>query len=437
MMRVFAANIIQFLDLVPAAIFCFLPMKNQLKYSTRKTVAICSGGILFMVFLAAVLETVLGWNVNLIYFPAMAVCFFCYDRLVKCGLGEELAVFFMSIALLSFMSDFAVAVDIKVHPEESIESTCLMSTFVQFIFSCVAVMALAHAMSQYGGRLVDRMHHTKIWYAMLPAPAIFLVINFVIQPLDYGNMTVGRIFFLYLFVLGILFVLMLLFYVMFYFVAIEIIQSGEQRERMRILEMQEHQYAAQQTYIEESARQRHDFRQSVITIAELVERNDLSTLKSYLQSFVTALPKNEVTTWCRNSSVNALLNYYEALLKQNGVKLRWEVSLQDCKVSDNDLCGMLGNLLENVYHACLHVETGERFHTLSVLLKNERDLYIVSSNSFDGETARKKDGKYVSSRRGGSGIGLSSIEITAEKYNGIARFFHEDKIFYIDVVMEV
>lgn len=436
MMMVYAANVLQFLSLIPAAFFCFLPMKNQLRYSIRKTTVICSAGVSALVLVTAFLAMALDCNVNLIYFPAMALCFFCYHRLVKCGLGEELAVFFMAIALLSFMSDFAVAVDVKVHPEESLEGTCLMSTFIQFVFSCVAVIALAHIMSQYGSRLVDRMDHTNIWYAMLPAPVMFLVINFMIQPLDYSNMSVGRLFFLYLFVLCILFVLMLLFYIMFYFVAIGVIRSGEQRERMRILEMQEHQYAAQQTYIEESARQRHDFRQSVIAIAELVERNDIEALKSYLQSFLPALPKNEVTSWCRNPSVNALLNYYEALLKQNDVKLRWEVSLQDCKVSDNDLCGMLGNLLENVYHACLDVAAGERFHTLSVLLKNERDLYIVSSNSFDG-VVRKRDGKYASSRRGGNGIGLSSIEITAEKYNGIARFSNEDKVFYIDVVMEV
>lgn len=30
-----------------------------------------------------------------------------------------------------------------------------------------------------------------------------------------------------------------------------------------------------------------------------------------------------------------------------------------------------------------------------------------------------------------------SIRITAEKYNGTARFSHDDKFFYIDVVMEV
>ena len=116
------------------------------------------------------------------------------------------------------------------------------------------------------------------------------------------------------------------------------------------------------------------------------------------------------------------------------MKLRWEVSLKDCKVSDNDLCGMLGNLLENVYHACLKVEMKDRFHKLSVLLKNDRDLYIVSSNSFDG-AIQKKDGKYASSVEG-SGIELSSIEITAEKYNGIAGSPRRQDLF-IDVVMEV
>ena len=67
---------------------------------------------------------------------------------------------------------------------------------------------------------------------------------------------------------------------------------------------------------------------------------------------------------------------------------------------------------------------------------DEAALYIVSTNSFDDEV-RKKDGKYASSRKDGSGIGLSSIRITAEKYNGTARFSHDDKVFYIDVVMEV
>lgn len=297
-------------------------------------------------------------------------------------------------------------------------------------------LLLAHLLLKYGCRLVDQLFNARVWYVMVPAPLIFSAGNYVIQPRDYSHLYFGNIFFLYLFVLSGMFLLMLIIYVSFYFVAMELIQSLDQRERIQHMQMQEHQYIAQQTYIEESSRIRHDFRQSAITMLSLAEQNDVEALKNYLQSFVADLPQNEIRAWCRNPSVNALLNYYETLLEMYGVRRQWEISLPDCKISDNDLCGMLGNLLENVYHGCLTAKEGERFHHFSLLLKNERDLYIVSTNSFDDEV-RKKDGKYASSRKDGSGIGLSSIRITAEKYNGTARFSHDDKVFYIDVVMEV
>ena len=60
---------------VPGSGFLLLPMKNQLKYSKAKTVAICSGGILVLVLYAAALATALGGDVNMIYFPAMVLCF--------------------------------------------------------------------------------------------------------------------------------------------------------------------------------------------------------------------------------------------------------------------------------------------------------------------------------------------------------------------------
>jgi len=48
-----------------------------------------------------------------------------------------------------------------------------------------------------------------------------------------------------------------------------------------------------------------------------------------------------------------------------------------------------------------------------------------------------KDGQYLSTRSGGSGLGLKSIAPTAEKYGDIARFLHEDKEFCSDVMIPV
>lgn len=41
--------------------------------------------------------------------------------------------------------------------------------------------------------------------------------------------------------------------------------------------------------------------------------------------------------------------------------------------------------------------------------------------------------RYLTTRPGGTGLGLESIHATAEKYNGTARFHHEGKIFCTDI----
>ena len=65
---------------------------------------------------------------------------------------------------------------------------------------------------------------------------------------------------------------------------------------------------------------------------------------------------------------------------------------------------------------------------------NDVRFGIVSSNSFCGKV--RMDGeRYLSTHRGGSGIGLSSIRAAAERYGGTASFSHEEKEFIIGVVI--
>ena len=111
MNQVYLAEFIQFLCLIPAAAICFLPVKNQLKYSAKTTAGIAAGGITSL-SLAGIFSTLsLGVNADLVFLAVIIMCFVFYYRMVKCGLGEKLAIFFLAIALLSFMSDYAIAVD--------------------------------------------------------------------------------------------------------------------------------------------------------------------------------------------------------------------------------------------------------------------------------------------------------------------------------------
>ena len=237
MNQVYLAEFIQFLCLIPAAAICFLPVKNQLKYSAKTTAGIAAGGIASL-SLAGVFSTLsLGVNADLVFFAAIIMCFVFYYRMVKCGLGEKLAIFFLAIALSSFMSDYAIAIDARIHPTENRFDSCVMATGVQLIFSVSLTLLLAHLLLKYGCRLVDQLFNARVWYVMVPAPLIFSAGNYVIQPRDYSHLYFGNMFFLYLFVLSGMFLLMLIIYVSFYFVAMELIQSLDQRERIQLMQI--------------------------------------------------------------------------------------------------------------------------------------------------------------------------------------------------------
>lgn len=94
----------------------------------------------------------------------------------------------------------------------------------------------------------------------------------------------------------------------------------------------------------------------------------------------------------------------------------------------------MGNILENAILACDEIRYGEKFIDLAVRTEDNY-LYIVSSNSFSGNV-KKIDGKYISTH-GGTGIGLSSIQTTAERLGGGASFSHNKQEFYTDVTLQL
>ena len=79
-------------------------------------------------------------------------------------------------------------------------------------------------------------------------------------------------------------------------------------------------------------------------------------------------------------------------------------------------------------------EGRKRYIRLSMTLQHDTNLYIVAVNSFGGKVKRR-NGMYLSTRRRGSGLGLTSVHSIAAQHGGMARFYHEDGEFFSDVMM--
>ena len=97
------------------------------------------------------------------------------------------------------------------------------------------------------------------------------------------------------------------------------------------------------------------------------------------------------------------------------------------QLDDRALCIVFAKLLENAVEACGRIAEGEKCIRLSSRLEHGV-LTITMDNSFDGKFAKQKE-KFLSSKRSGFGIGISSIQAVAKAHQGDARFEAEGTVF--------
>lgn len=103
-------------------------------------------------------------------------------------------------------------------------------------------------------------------------------------------------------------------------------------------------------------------------------------------------------------------------------------------VEGTDLCVILENLLENALEAAREMPDGERQVSLSVRLAGGA-LLITVENPYRGEVLVDLRGRIRSRKTGDHGIGLLSVERTAEKYAGTVSVSHEGGIFRVSVML--
>ncbi len=433
----FIAEIFQYLVLVPAAIFCYIPMRNQIKLRKSRLVLLIGITMTILIPVCAAISAFTNINSNVFIMFIIAAAYIAYHCTLKVEIGRSLSMFLLVCALMTFPAGFSIIFDSRIHPNETLNDICIAATAFQCALSFILLGAFGWASYKYFSRIVDRLPGYRLWYLITPFPVLLLIINIYSLPQKNETLHVNRIFQIYIMILICELLFLLFVCVIFYFISMEILKHEEASMKVQFFEMQAKQYKVQQNYFNETARLRHDFRQSIYLLKELSDENNYVSLKDYLNKYVEQYPKHEYISYCKNPALNALLNYYRTSEKDKQIASAWAIDLPDNPgIPDTDLCSLLGNILENAINGCLTTAADKRYHKLSITLMHNASMYIVSVNSFNGKVSRHND-TYKSINGTGHGFGLSSISMTAERYNGHDSFSHTATEFSADIVMEI
>lgn len=206
----------------------------------------------------------------------------------------------------------------------------------------------------------------------------------------------------------------------------------EQHQLKRQLNMQVEHLRQMNQKIEESAKLHHDFRHHLRTLLTLCQQGHREELSNYIRGITDINEGNRLARLTENIQLDALVQYYKNLAESNGIVFRSKLQLPaTLNFPIVDLCGLLGNLLENAVEACQRQQVGEKTIYMAGRLQNNQ-LEFVLDNSFQGEVKRIGR-KYLSSKRSGFGLGLSSVFETVERYDGVINIYAKDNVFHAEI----
>ncbi len=217
-----------------------------------------------------------------------------------------------------------------------------------------------------------------------------------------------------------------------------------EQERSQLLSEQNHQLVIQNIQYENLNKQidatrkaRHDMRHHITMMSGYLSAGQYEKAREYLQSYENTFPGDSTVFFCKHYAVNTILMYFAHQAENNKIDFSVSADLPaSLKIPDNVLSVLLGNLLENALEACMHVKKRRPF--ITVKAKSDKDsVFFQIENNYSKEPATDPEGRYLSAKHDGIGIGIESVKSIADQYDGMMGIRAENGIFSVSVFLTV
>ena len=180
---------------------------------------------------------------------------------------------------------------------------------------------------------------------------------------------------------------------------------------------------------------RHDYRNHIQMMKVLAATGDMDALKAYLDELDTDLNTVDTVVKTGNPMADAILNSKISLARSRNIPTQVDAHIPvKLKMSELDLCCIIGNLFDNAMEASMALPEEKRMIRVYMDMKGTQ-LYI----SFTNFTAAKKLSKvgkgFKTSKGEGHGFGLVRIDDIVSRYDGYLSRNSEDGAFTTEILI--
>ena len=180
---------------------------------------------------------------------------------------------------------------------------------------------------------------------------------------------------------------------------------------------------------------RHDYRNHIQTMKVLASSGDLEGIRSYLDRLETDLNTVDLAVKTGNAMADAILNSKISLAKSRDIPVQVDAHIPvRLKMSELDLCCVIGNLFDNAIEASLALPPEERLIRVYMDMKGTQ-LYLSFTNFTAQGKREKRNGRFLTTKGEGHGFGLVRVDAIVERLDGYLSRNSEDGAFTTEILI--
>lgn len=360
-----------------------------------------------------------------------------YAVLIDQRFGKIVFVELIFTNLGNFILIAAVCLERNVFPNISHHLYCWHSSVVMFFLHLIITVPWILEAKKYFSSMLDNRRIKKEWNYYWIVPMIFYIIW---QYQINGNAKTGlenienphNVVFLFIINFG-----ALLIYYLLIRLDGELLKNLEFEEQQHFRDVETLEYQLLTERMEETRRMRHDLRHHVHTVSYYLDTKEYDKLKNYISQYRDNIPSGENIHFCKHPAVNNIVFYFATQAKQNEIDFDAQLSISpDMPMNEHDISVLLGNLLENALDACIEQKGAER----RIVIRGKGDLHslvFTIDNTLENEIKKNQRGEFLTTKKAGSGIGISSARKIVERHDGIFSVEQKGDMFCVSLLLKL
>jgi two-component sensor histidine kinase len=345
-----------------------------------------------------------------------AITFFTFQTSIK-----NIIIYQFIWILLSVVGD-AISVGVLFLGNENVDMDKLINNtnlYIQgVILSKTINLLLVSVLVKRRGKVSTRYSLSEMFIMILQGVSGIACLSMVLE-FTYYRLSTYKVVSIYLLVLSLL---VFSAYIIFYQIFENYIKKKNiEREALKIQFYNKGQFEYFSALEEENINVRkmhHDIKNHLLAIKGLNNENP-ELAQAYIQECLEAV--EGFSQFYDTGSSLADIILYEKCKTARMSHINTKVMIQKDSLNHIemlDLCTILTNGIDNAIEACKLYEGDRLIQVKSV--KNEASLILTIKNNYDVEPIENEKGGFITRKKskGEHGVGMQSIKMAAQKYNG-------------------